>query len=329
MPLFQSTPPSSPPPSTPPPNTPPINYDDPGIHGFTPPSSPPPYTPLPNTPPINYDDPSIHGFTPSSNDDSQYSQFSQGSQQEVKKEEETWAIGEMPPIPSYPKQIIDIDAEGYDPILMDNQKVEEYLKEDLEENVAILCNGKIYLTTRDTIDKQVEDAHVYECIEGDKKRKNNVIGNLPLYNIKRIGIDLLSDNAVGVEPEYIYMDGIDELLMSKNFWQYYSIIPLLDKQLVSVISKNEASKIGSRFTGVSALHCQQGQGGMAGIIVKAYPSKLTDTIGGKKKRKTLKKIKTIKKIKTMKKIKTIKKRKMVTLKKKNNKTRKSGTKKNV
>jgi len=232
---------------------------------------------------------------------------------------ESWASGEMPPIPSYPKPIMDVDAEGYDAILMDNQKVEEYLKEDKKENVAILCNGKIYLTTRDTIDKQAEEATVYECLEGDKKRKNNVIGNLPLFNIKKIGIDLSSDNAAGVEPEYVYMDGIDELLMSENYWQYYSVIPLPDKQLVSVISKNEAHKIGTaQGSGYGALHCQQGQGGMAGIMVKAFPSNSTDTIGGKKKRKT------VKKRKTLKKRKTVKKRKTKTLKKKTNKKRKSG-----
>lgn len=264
----------------------------------------------------------LNGRDSDQEEEEEDSQFSQGSQQEEKKEQETWASGEMPPIPNYPKQIIDVNAEGFDPILMDKQNVEEYLKENKQENVAILCNGKIYLSTRGTIDQQAEEALVYECIEGDKKRKNNVIGNLPLFNIKKIGIDLSSDNAVGVESEYIYMDGIDDLLMSESFWQYYSIIPLPDKQLVSVISKNEAFKIGTNLgSGYGALHCQAGQGGLAGIIVKAYPSNSTDTIGGKKKRKTMKKRKTAKKRKTM------KKRKMVTLKKKTNKKRKSGTKK--
>jgi hypothetical protein len=254
--------------------------------------------------------------------------ISQGEEEEQEEQEEfdnygqklkPWAIGEMPPIPNYPKQIIDVNAEGFDPILMDNQKVEEYLKEDKEENVVILCNGKYYLTTRNTIEQQVEDGLVYECTKADKKREN-VVGNLPLFNIKKIGIDLSSDNAAGIEPEYIYMDGIDDLLESDNSWQYYSIIPLPEKMLVSVISKTEALKIGKDFTGVSALHCQAGQGGMSGIIVKAFPSNSTETSGGKKKRKTMKKRK------SMKKRKTVKKRKLKTIKK-SNKKRKSGTKK--
>ena len=254
-------------------------------------------------------------------EDSQFSQFSQGNQQEQQQEE--WAPGKMPPIPRYPKQIIDVNAEGFDPILMDNQKVEEYLKDDLN-NIAILCNGKIYLTTRETIYTQEDEAIVYECLEGDKKRRSNVVADLPLYNIKKIGINLSSDDAAGIEPEYIYMSGIDVLLLDQSYWQYYSIIPLPDKMLVSVISTHEASKIGSaQGSGWGAVHCQAGQGGMAGIIVKAYPSNSRDTIGGKKKRKTF----TNKKRKTVKKRKTLKKRKMVTLKKKNNKKRKSGTKK--
>jgi len=223
-----------------------------------------------------------------------------------------WGNKDMPPIPSYPKQIIDIDTQGFDPFLMDNQKISDYIKEDPKENVVIIYNGKYYLSTRAIIDQQEEEALVYECIEGDKKRYENIIGNLPLYNIKKIGIDISSDNAVGVEPEYIYMDGIENLLISQDFWPYYSIIALPDKILVSVISQNEALKIGTDLgSGVSALHCQAGQGGLAGIMVKAYPNK--EVIGGRKtKRKTLrKKRKIVKKNK-----KTIKKSKKKTLKNK-------------
>lgn len=231
-----------------------------------------------------------------------------------------WANKEMPPIPSYPKQIIDVDAEGFDPFLMDNQKISDYVDEDKKENVVILYNGKYYLTSRNTIEQQETEALVYECIEGDKKRYENIVGNLPLYNIKKIGINISSDNAVGVEPEYIYMNGIDDLLMSENNWQYYSIIPLPDKLLVSVISQNEALKVGTGYgSGVGALHCQAGQGGLAGIIVKAYPSNSTETTGGKKKRKTAKKRKTVKKRKSAKKRKTIKKRNLKTVKKINKK----------
>jgi hypothetical protein len=198
----------------------------------------------------------------------------------------------MLPIPAYPEQIIDINAEGYDPFSMDNQKIIDYFKENRKENIVILYNGKYYLSSRAIIEQQEDEALVYECIEGGwkprdgKQEYENIIGNLPLYNIKKIGINLSSDNAVGIEPEYIYMDGIDKMLSSPDDyqWPFYSIIALPDKMLVSVISKAEALKMGSAFTGVSALHCQAGQGGLAGILVQASPNE--SFLGGKKGRKT-------------------------------------------
>lgn len=342
-----------------PPATPPISYDNPNIHGFTPPSNDSQYSSDYNDEWDNYmnnpnvttrrrastndDDDFIQGRALTMNDldgeeespdgdnsenylnfdnESDYEEASSSTNREKKK---NWGEGLMPPTPDYPKQIIDINANGYDPMMMENVKVEDYLKGNLEENVledniAILYNGKTYLTSRSIIEQQENDALVYECLEGGMKIKekmySNVIGNLPLYNIKKIGIDISSDNAAGIEPEYIYMDGIDELLTDENFWQYYSIIPLLDKQLVSVISSSEAAKLGSDFSGVSALHCQAGQGGLAGIMVKAYPSNIS---GGRKKRTikqyNKKKYKTIKKrtnrrSNLSKKRKTIKKRKL-------------------
>jgi hypothetical protein len=248
---------------------------------------------------------------------------SQEEQYNSKKDKiKNWGEGVIPTTPDYPKQIIDINANGFEPTMMENIKVEDYLKEDKKDNIAILYNGKTYLSSRSIIEQQENDAIIYECLEGGMKTKeklySNVIGNLPLYNIKKIGIDISSDNAAGIEPEYIYMNGIDELFEDSNNWQYYSIIPLLDKQLVSVISLSEAANLGSDFSGVSALHCQAGQGGLAGIIVKAYPSNIS---GGKKRRnytkrkyQNVKKYKTIKKRSNrrnnLKKRKTIKKRKL-------------------
>jgi hypothetical protein len=118
----------------------------------------------------------------------------------------------MPPLPNYDRQVINMNDTGYDPLMMETRGVKEYLEEDTKDNIAILYNGKLYLSSRSTIEQQEEDALVYECLEGDKKTFQNIVGNLPLYNIKKIGLDLSSDNAVGVEAEYIYMGGIDSLL---------------------------------------------------------------------------------------------------------------------
>ena len=196
-----------------------------------------------------------------------------------------WAQRDMPPIPKYEKPVININGEGNDPMMMENRSIKEFLEEDKKDNIAILYNKKVYLTSRSIIEQQENDALVYECLEGDKKNFKNIVGNLPLYNIKKIGLDISSDNAVGIEAEYIYMGGIDSLLLEENS-QLYGIIPLVDKQLVSVISYNEAQKVGTdQGSGVSALHCQAGQGGLAGIIVKANPA----STGGRRAKRSVKK----------------------------------------
>ena len=67
--------------------------------------------------------------------------------------------------------------------------------------------------------------------------------------------------------------------------------------LISVISLNEAKKIGSGLgSEAGSLHCQNGQGGMAGIIVTANPI-LAVSGGKRKKRRTMKKKKYSKKTK--------------------------------
>jgi hypothetical protein len=208
---------------------------------------------------------------------------------------------------AFVKQFIDVNSSGYNPLIMESTSIKDYLDEDTKDNIAILYNGKVYLSSRSVIEQQENDALVYECLEGDKKTFQNIVGNLPLYNIKKIGLDLSSDNAVGIEPEYIYIDGIDSLMEDDG--QLFSILPLVDKQLVSVISYDESQNVGTaNGTGLSALHCQAGQGGLAGIIVKAYPA-ISGGKRRKKNKKSVKKNKNKKTVKKNKKNKTVKKRK--------------------
>jgi len=129
-------------------------------------------------------------------------------------------------------------------------------------------------------------------------------------------LNINSDDEVGLVPELIYADGIDKLL--DDNWQFYSIIPLFEKVLVTVISGDEAAKIGTQFSGASALHCQAGQRALTGFIVKANPVDSME-VGGKK-RKSIKKRNLQKKTK---KVKAGKKRTM----KKSKKQTKSRTKK--
>jgi ankyrin repeat protein len=233
----------------------------------------------------------------------------------VELEVQNYNVGTMPVIPKekvekYNK--INVNGDGWEPFQMENINILQYLADDKEDNIAIRFLDKIYLTKRSIVKQQRMEATVFECLEGNKKIPSNIVKNLPLYNIKKIGINISSDNAVGLEPEYIYMDGIEPILQNTDSSEnMFAIIPL-DKILVSVISLEELEKIGTEFSGASALHCQAGQAGLAGIIVSA----LSINSGGKtlKKRHKWNKKKTLKKKK-----KSFKKKSKKSFKKNKNK----------
>jgi ankyrin repeat protein len=207
------------------------------------------------------------------------------------------AIGDMPEIPEFKQQMIDLTKEAYDAIDLKNIKIQDYLNEN-KDNIVIKVGDEYYLSNREDIARQQNDAIVFECKNVNIKEPYNIITNLPLYNFKMIGINVPPEK-VGIIPEYIYYymknvngsneNGIQYVLDSND--QLFSVIPLHNKMLVSVISANEFN-IGPNVILSGSLHCQAGQGGLSGIIVKAYASK-----GGKKSRKrTVKRItKTIKK----------------------------------
>jgi len=195
-----------------------------------------------------------------------------------------WAQRDMPILPAFPEQVINTSLNGYDPFLLEERNIKEYLDED-KDNIVILYEEKNYLLSRSIIERQWESGIVFECLQAEgEKHPTNVVQNLPLFNLKIIGIDIPQDK-IGLWPEFIYLDGMQNIINSPTKEQYFSIIPLVDKMLISVISLNEAKKWGTgQGSGLGALHCQNGQGGMAGIIVSAKPI----SVGGKRRR-TLKK----------------------------------------
>jgi hypothetical protein len=187
----------------------------------------------------------------------------------------------MPIVPDLPEndKIIDTTKEGYDPILLENKNIADFINED-NDNIVISYEDKEFLLSKSIINQQLQEGIVFECLNAEGNTDtSNIVQNLPLFNLKIIGIDVPRDK-IGIWPEFIYLDGIANILNSEN--KYYHVIPLLDKMLVSVISLNEVKKIGSTHgPGYGALHCQNGQGGLAGVIVPAKAN-----ISGGKKKKT-------------------------------------------
>lgn len=207
------------------------------------------------------------------------------------EEEIVWGKGDIPIINDLPEndKIIDTTKEGYDPILLENKNIAEFINED-DDNIVISYEDKEFLLSKSIINQQLQEGIVYECLRAEGiKNPTNIVKNLPLFNLKIIGIDVPTDK-IGIWPEFIYLDGIVNILNSEN--KYFHVIPLLNKMLVSVISLNEVRKIGSiQGSGYGSLHCQNGQGGLAGVIV---PAKANISGGKKKIRKTTTKRKTMK-----------------------------------
>lgn len=184
-------------------------------------------------------------------------------------------VGNLPKLPTYDKPTIDLNTKVYDVIELQEHIVQDYIRKD-PGNIVIKVGDKLHLSNREYIKRQAGSAFVFECKEANIKRKDNITANLPLYNLKMIGVDVTPDQ-VGIIPEYIFVNtspenkqnGMEYVINSND--QLFSIIPVYDRMLVSVISANEYVGIGSGFSGVGSVHCQAGQGGLSGIIVKAYP----------------------------------------------------------
>ena len=229
----------------------------------------------------------------------------------------TWSlILEDIVVPLYKKYKVNVNDTGYDPVSLEDEQILDYYKKNPTDNVAILYNGKIYLSKRSIIKEQYNDETiVYECLEAvtaNERTRPNVVGNIPYYNLKKIGIDMSHDVPgilPGMLPEYIYLKYIDELL--DNPYPYFSVIPG-DKILTSVISREETYKIPKDpkaplpIVNAGALHCQVGQKGLTGFMVQGFKVKIEENpieekpnvVGGKKWKKINKKTKrTIKKSK--------------------------------
>jgi len=75
----------------------------------------------------------------------------------------------------------------YDPITMEEKKIniQDYIRQDINNIVIGYGNNQFFLTTRQIIDAQLEDALVYPCLKINEVR--TALSNKPLYNLRRIG----------------------------------------------------------------------------------------------------------------------------------------------
>lgn len=148
------------------------------------------------------------------------------------------------------------DTTLYDPIMMENENLHEYLK--TKDNLVFIFGNNYFPVNKNTIRMQIENPLniVYECInpdvqfiiylpDGSTKPNENI-------NIKKKYLRL---NSLGLPGDFIPLIRITKILLDKH--QIYNIV-VTDKTLKTVVSDNVLYHRGSY---VGASHCQAGQGG--------------------------------------------------------------------
>ena len=144
----------------------------------------------------------------------------------------------------------------YDPIMQEGEDIdiEKYIQDDIGNIVIVYSNNKYFFTTRKIIMLQMDDALFYPCKEADTVKPNNILNELELYDLKKIGL------------HGGYFCNIDVLLNNPDL-QTYSLINM-KKSYPSFVSKRAI--IDENY--VSRLHCQAGQESLISFLVSAPPS---------------------------------------------------------
>ena len=134
---------------------------------------------------------------------------------------------------------------------------------------------------------QEADAILYPCLTPDTMRRENILSDNPLYDLKKIGFTYGYPCIMNEYHKY-------------NRNQLFSLMHT-NVNYPSFVSDNVLNRGGEL---VSGLHCQEGQESRISILIHAYPS-LSDNpetqTGGKKKKRHLKKKKSNRRKKTIKK----------------------------
>ena len=164
------------------------------------------------------------------------------------------------------------DTTIYDPIMMEEENLHEYLK--TKDNLVFIFGNNYFPINKETIKIQIKDPLniVYECItpdvifirylpDGSTEPNENI-------NIKKKYLRL---NSLGLPGDFIPLLRITKILLDTH--QIYNMVET-DKILKTVISDNVLYHQGSY---VGASHCQSGQGGkvydLNKKIIRAYSKK--------------------------------------------------------
>jgi hypothetical protein len=150
------------------------------------------------------------------------------------------------------------DVKLYDPIMMEEENLHEYLK--TKDSLVFIFGNNYFPLNKDTIRIQIENPSniVYECYKS---------GTLKTSNINK-KIKYLRLNSLGMPGDFIPLKSIENIL--SEYEQIFNMVET-EKVLVTVVSDEVLNHQGSH---VSASHCQVGQGGkvydLNKKIIRAY-----------------------------------------------------------
>ena len=172
---------------------------------------------------------------------------------------------------SLPQQLqqfkhIPSNVQLYDPIMMEEENLHEYLK--TKDNLVFIFGNNYFPLNKDTIRMQIKDPLniVYECFTSGTLKPDNI-------NKK---VKYLRLNSLGIPGDFIYLKRMQIILLDKQ--QIYNMVET-DKVLVTVVSDNVLYHQGSY---VGASHCQAGQGGkvydLNKKIIRAYSNRTRKNI---------------------------------------------------
>ena len=160
----------------------------------------------------------------------------------------------------------------FDPIMQSEETINigDYIEEDKDNIVIVYNNNNYFMTTREIIQMQLDDATFYPCKEVDMMIPENIIMTQRLYDLKKIGFP------------YGVFANINSLDENKGF-QTFALVPL-NRSYPSFVSKSVLD--GGSY--VSALHCQEGQKSKISYLIPAIPSTKDNekpiTVGGRRRK---------------------------------------------